>query len=163
MALKVFSIPCHDDGSAAETLNLFTASVRVATIERRLIEDGQNSFWAICVDYFASPQTRPARPSGREKVDYREILPDGEFAVYAKLRALRKQLAEREGVPAYALFTNEQMSAMVQGRVSTIESLKAIPGVGEARIEKYAGAFLDLLRGEIVAFGPVVSESADET
>jgi hypothetical protein len=150
MPLKVFTIPAQDDGPAADAVNQFANSVRVVTLEKRFVEDGQNSFWAICITYLASAATRPTAPK-REKADYREILPDSEFAVYAKLRSLRKQLAEREGVPAYALFTNEQMAAMVQGRVSTREALKALPGVGDARIDKYADAFLDLLRPEIAA------------
>jgi superfamily II DNA helicase RecQ len=78
-------------------------------------------------------------------VDFKEVLSEAEFAVFARLRALRKQLAEAEGVPAYALFTNEQLAEMVQQRVSTATGLRQIAGVGEARVEKYGPAFLDLL------------------
>ena len=52
----------------------------------------------------------------RGKVDFKEVLSDPEFAVFARLRALRKERADAEGVPAYALFTNEQLAEMVQRR-----------------------------------------------
>jgi hypothetical protein len=48
--------------------------------------------------------------SKRAKVDYRELLSAGDFVLFAKLRILRKGMAEREAVPAYALFTNEQLA-----------------------------------------------------
>lgn len=46
--------------------------------------------------------------------------------------------AERDGVPPYAVFTNEQLAAIVQGRMTMATALKAIDGIGDARIDKYA-------------------------
>ena len=54
-----------------------------------------------------------------------------------KLRDLRKDLSESEGVPVYAVFTNEQLAQVVQKRVTSKASLHAISGLGDARIEKY--------------------------
>jgi ATP-dependent DNA helicase RecQ len=62
------------------------------------------------------------------------------------LRQLRKELSDREGLPAYAIFNNEQLAEMVRRQVTTIESLRKIPGVGEGRVEKYGTAFLSCLR-----------------
>ena len=44
---------------------------------------------------------------------------------------MRKELAEKEGVPAYALFTNEQLAEMVQRRVGSLTAMKEIEGVGD--------------------------------
>jgi superfamily II DNA helicase RecQ len=66
--------------------------------------------------------------------------------VFARIRTLRKELAEGEGVPPYALFTNEQLAEMVQRRVQTAAALREIAGVGEARVEKYGQPLLRLLR-----------------
>lgn len=74
------------------------------------------------------------------------MLNEQDFAVYAKLRALRKELAEKEGIPAYAVLTNEQMAEMVQRRVQTKAALREIAGIGDARIDKYGESFLQLLR-----------------
>ncbi len=50
-------------------------------------------------------------------------------------------------MPAYALFTNEQLAAMVRQRVATAAALAEIDGVGAARVAKYGAPFLDVLRG----------------
>jgi superfamily II DNA helicase RecQ len=65
--------------------------------------------------------------------------------VFAKLRSLRKALAEKDGVPAYALFTNEQLASMVQRRVKSLKGLEQVPGVGAARVKKYGAQFLEIL------------------
>jgi superfamily II DNA helicase RecQ len=57
------------------------------------------------------------------------------------LRTLRKTLADQEGVPAYALFTKEQLADMVRRPVLSLEGLAGIDGVGQARVEKYGDAF----------------------
>ena len=54
-------------------------------------------------------------------------------------------IAEREGVPPYALFNNDQLAAMVRTKVRTKEDMGRIDGVGPGRIEKYAESFLEVL------------------
>jgi len=159
---RFFQVPARDPGAEAEVLNRFLGQHRILSVERQLIADGQMSFWALAVAYVetdAAPGSPEEAGRGRKaKVDYREILDQKDFATYAALRSLRKELAEREGVPAYALFTNEQLAAMVQGRVRTAAALGEIEGVGKARVEKYAADFLRVLTGH---GGPDVEETAD--
>ena len=66
--------------------------------------------------------------------------------MFSRLRALRKERADAEGVPAYALFTNDQLAEMVQRRVTSAAALREISGVGEARVEKYGEAFLHIVK-----------------
>ncbi|MFN7952187.1 MAG: HRDC domain-containing protein [bacterium] len=110
--MRFFTIPVFADDTAANELNGFLASRRVLSIDRRLIDDGPGSAWAVCVTYLDA--TSGAAPIKKGKVDYKEVLSDGDFAVFVRLRALRKSLAERDAVPAYAIFTNEQLAAMVE-------------------------------------------------
>ncbi|MFZ0258284.1 MAG: HRDC domain-containing protein [Gammaproteobacteria bacterium] len=146
MLLRFFTVPISDGEEAAEAVNRFLADHRIVAIDRQFVQDGPNSAWALCVTYVRS-SNRP--PSGkRGKVDYREVLSEPDFAVFVKLRALRKLLADKEGVPAYALFTNEQLAEMVQRRVRTASALLEIAGVGEARAAKYGEDFLGVLRAE---------------
>ena len=116
-------------------------------MEKQFVANGDNSFWSICVCYAEKDGDLGA--ARRSRIDYREVLAEQEFAVFAKLRALRKTLAEREGLPAYALFTNDQLAAMVQQRATSTTALAAIEGVGKARVEKFGNAFLDILRAEL--------------
>lgn len=137
----------HDGEPEAEELNRFLGANRIVAVDRQFIQDGANSAWALCVQYLA-PGDRPQPPGRRGKIDYREVLSDADFALFARLRALRKTLADQEGVPAYALFTNDQLAEMARRRVVTAAGLKAIQGVGDARVEKHGEAFLAILRDE---------------
>ena len=124
MEIRVFTIPIHDRPSVDE-LNGFLASHRVISIDREFIADGQDSAWSICVTV---QNGEPARASGKQKdrIDYREVLSESEFRLYAKLRTLRKELSESDGVPAYTLFTNEQLMARC-GRDRHVSSKLTIP------------------------------------
>lgn len=155
MQMRFFTVPVFGGEPVADELCRFLAVSRVVAIDRHLVQAGNNSAWAFCISYEASNDARPVvrDAHGRRttaKVDYREVLNEDDFAVYAKLRALRKVLAENEGVPAYAVFTNEQMAEMVLRRAVSVSALREIPGVGESRVEKYAEAFLVLLRESFV-------------
>lgn len=154
MQLRFFTIPIQGGDQAGEAVNRFLSGHRILAIDRSFVQDGANSAWSLCVTF------EPAEAGGRPqlsiakrgvKVDYREILSEQDFAVFARLRGLRKELADAEGVPAYALFTNEQLAAMVQHRVRSAAAMIEIPGVGEARIQKYADRFLALLRDDAAA------------
>lgn len=160
MQMRFFRIPIPDPAEAAGELNRFLASHRVVTVDRELVEDGANSAWAVCVTYVGAPEPAPAPKGGR--VDYREVLSNAEFTVFAKLRNLRKTLAEAEGVPVYAVFTNEQLAAMVTQRASSAAAVGAIAGVGEARLKKYGEALLALLRQEVPSLGSAARENKGE-
>jgi superfamily II DNA helicase RecQ len=146
---RFFRIAMHDGQGTAEELNAFLRSHRVLQVDRRFVDQGDNSFWAFCIDYQDSkssggPAAGP-QPAGRGKVDYRALLPPADFAVFARLRDLRKQIATEEAVPVYTIFTNEQLAKMVQTRATSKAALAQIDGVGEARIEKYGPRMLELL------------------
>ncbi len=83
--------------------------------------------------------------SKKGRVDYREILPPAQFAIFAKLRDLRKQLAQAEAVPVYTIFTNEQLAEMVRRGAKSTADLEAIAGVGDSRVSKFGRQFVELL------------------
>ena len=149
MQLRFFTIPLLGGEAAADDLNRFLAAHRILAVDRQLAQDCGSSVWAVCVSYEPAGESRAAESRGaggsRGKVDYREVLSEADFTVYARLRTLRKEIADREGVPVYSLFTNEQLAEMVTRRVSSATALREIAGIGEARVEKYGEAFLAAL------------------
>jgi len=155
MKLRFFVIPMQQGPAAADDLNAFLSTHRVLAVDRHFVTDGSNSSWAVCVSYLDSG-ARPALEK-RGRVDYREVLSDRDFALFARLRALRKTLAERDGVPAYALFTNEQLAEVVRRRATSIAALEQIDGVGPARAAKYGAAVLEIIKAE----GPVQVSAQD--
>lgn len=99
MALKFFHVSSRDAAPMEAELNSFFSRHRVVTIDRRFVEAGSDSFWALCVDYLhGEPGTGPSHgvPGRAErKVDYKEVLSPEHFGIFAKLRELRKEIAER--------------------------------------------------------------------
>ncbi|OFW58174.1 MAG: ATP-dependent DNA helicase RecQ [Actinobacteria bacterium RBG_16_64_13] len=67
-------------------------------------------------------------------------------ALFEQLRALRRQIADREGVPAYVIFHDATLREMAAVRPTTAEELLEISGVGERKLEKYGEEFLAVLR-----------------
>jgi ATP-dependent DNA helicase RecQ len=66
--------------------------------------------------------------------------------LFEDLRALRKRIADTQGVPAYIVFNDGTLRAMAQRMPMTAAELLDVPGVGPAKLERYGGAFLEVLR-----------------
>jgi superfamily II DNA helicase RecQ len=151
MPFKFFTVSPHGAEQAERGMNTFLRAHRILAVDRRWVEQGSASFWSFCIDFLdgpppaASPAPRPGGP--RAKVDYREVLEPEEFAVYARLRERRKEIAAAETVPVYTIFTNEQLARMVQARATTRAALEKIEGVGDGRLDKYGARMLEILAG----------------
>lgn len=63
-------------------------------------------------------------------------------ALFEKLRALRHQIAIAEGVPAYVIFGDVSLKDMEAKMPQNHKEFLEISGVGQAKLEKYAEAFL---------------------
>ena len=150
MGLRFFVVPVRDPSAFEQELNGFLARHKVVSVQRQLIDQGINSFWTICVDYLtqAPGENGQSRNLSRSRVDYKAILSPDEFVIFSRLRELRKELAQTEGVPVYALFTNEQLAQMVQRRCQSTSDLAGIEGIGEGKLEKYAEHLLRVLHAQ---------------
>jgi superfamily II DNA helicase RecQ len=148
MQMMFFAIPARCDGGLQEDLNRFLRSHRVMTVHRELVAQGDNSFWALAVEYMegsASSSPETASRSGKQRVDYKEVLSPEDFALFAKLREWRKTTAEKEGIPVYAVLTNEQLAAIATKRPESITALRGIEGIGAGKSDKYGQGVLPLL------------------
>ena len=67
---------------------------------------------------------------------------------FQRLRALRKRLADEQGVPAYIVFGDQVLWSMIDRRPRTHADLLAVSGVGPVKAERYGDAFLRVLREE---------------
>jgi superfamily II DNA helicase RecQ len=72
-----------------------------------------------------------------------------DFALYAKLRDWRKITGEKESVPLYTIFTNEQLAAIAQQKIETLEELGALTGIGAARVDKYGQDVLTVIQEQL--------------
>jgi len=65
---------------------------------------------------------------------------------FDRLRAVRKQLADAEGVPAYIVFSDAVLRGMAARVPRSRSELLLIPGIGPVKLERYGEAFLAALR-----------------
>ncbi len=151
MQLACFSIPARGDSGSQEELNSFLRSHRVLTVHREFVAQGDNSFWALSVEYMegAPPSAEAPQRNNRERVDYKETLSPGDFALFARLRDWRKTVAEKEGVAVYAVLTNGQLAAVAAKRPSAVAALREVEGIGESRAGKYGGAVLEIVAASV--------------
>jgi ATP-dependent DNA helicase RecQ len=84
--------------------------------------------------------TRPSRGPDAATLD------DSERELFERLRTVRRELADEAGVPAYIVFGDKVLLEMVARRPRSPRELLQVPGVGEAKLERYGAAFLDVLR-----------------
>ena len=61
--------------------------------------------------------------------------------LFARLRALRKELADERGVPAYIVFGDTTLRAMARHYPATLDEMDGIPGMGEKKRAEYGELF----------------------
>lgn len=69
-----------------------------------------------------------------------------EESLLDSLRQLRKQLAERESMPAYIIFSDQSLQDMVEKKPVTLDEFSEIIGVGQIKLDKYGKVFVSLIR-----------------
>jgi ATP-dependent DNA helicase RecQ len=88
------------------------------------------------------------RDPERKKSDTNRALGAGEAlspeaeAVFERLRRKRREIASAQGVPPYVVFQDTTLRAMAQRKPGTLDELRALPGVGDAKLERYGADFL---------------------
>ena len=81
------------------------------------------------------PEKKPARK-----------LPKGDPQLFDRLRAVRARLSREQNVPMYIIFSNATLEAMAAYQPLTPAELLDVPGVGQAKLQKYGQAFLEEIR-----------------
>jgi len=82
--------------------------------------------------------------NGRRPATARFFNPDDE-SLWQALRALRRQLAEQQDVPAYVIFQDAVLMEMVQSRPKSRAELGRLAGIGERKLELYGDDFLSVI------------------
>jgi ATP-dependent DNA helicase RecQ len=67
-------------------------------------------------------------------------------ALYDRLQALRKRLADEQSVPPYVVFANSSLKLMAQDQPQTLSQFAEISGVGSRKLSQYGQAFIDEIR-----------------
>jgi ATP-dependent DNA helicase RecQ len=66
--------------------------------------------------------------------------------LFQRLRELRRELAEKAGMPAYIVFSDRALQEMAAVRPKDEGQFLSINGVGQAKLARYGNAFLRVIR-----------------
>jgi len=119
-------------GSCTTTDIVATAVARPATIDARLRAPGRSA-----PDH-GSRRAIPVAGPGEAARDP---------ALFERLRALRKTLADERGVPAYVIFSDRTLQDMALRVPRTRDALLEVHGVGQKKLDQYGDAFLAVIVG----------------
>ena len=89
--------------------------------------------WGISVETQEHRHTHPG-----ETGEYDSVL-------FEQLRAKRKELADAEGIPPYVVFSDRTLKEMATYFPHSTESFEIMHGIGQMKVEKYAGSFLPII------------------
>lgn len=89
-------------------------------------------------------RVEPSQPPGRdEKRQARpKAAPAVEGGLLEALKALRFELARKEKVPAFIVFSNAALTDMAEKAPKTMEEFLCVSGVGQVKAARYGEAFL---------------------
>jgi len=71
--------------------------------------------------------------------------------LFAKLRALRKELADADDVPPYVVFNDKTLAEMAQLMPTNDSEFLKVSGVGFTKLNKYGAPFLNTIRDYLAA------------
>lgn len=143
MQIQIFTIPILGGERNTEDMNIFLRSKKVLHMESQLVNQAQGAFWCFCIKYLEHEVER-GFSAGRKKIDYREVLDEVSFKRFSQMREIRKSLSKAEAIPAYAVFTDEELAELARIEDAlTLDKMKNIKGIGEKKLEKYGHHFIN--------------------
>lgn len=145
MQIKLFSIPIGGDEDMVEEMNHFLRTNKIIDIRKDLAMLDGNSCWTFCITYMQDSRTievTGGRQGGSSKIDYKDVLEPEVFERFSAFRKIRKQIAEKEAIPAFAVFTDAELAEMAKLKELTLSAMQSIPGIGKKKVEKYGSAFV---------------------
>jgi len=86
-----------------------------------------------------------AKKAGSKSARKAQIAPEDQ-ELWDELRECRKMLSDEFNVPPYVIFHDATLKEMLDTLPTSEADLLTITGVGESKLEKYGGDFLDILR-----------------
>ena len=93
-------------------------------------------------------RARKERRVRKGKGATREDIPLDDVAtqLYRALAAHRMTLAKAQSLPSYCIFNNATLAEMAKLRPRSLADLRAVSGVGEAKLAKYGDGFLRVIK-----------------
>ena len=141
MQIKIFTLPLCQSERSEDELNKFLRSHRILQTERHFCSDS-GGYWTILVEYLEGDPTAEVPPVARkDKRDFSKELSEKEYGRFKSFIAKRKDLAINKGLPAYLVFTNEELAILAKMPFLNEENLKNVKGIAPTRLKDFAQFF----------------------
>jgi ATP-dependent DNA helicase RecQ len=88
--------------------------------------------------------TREKTPRGQASA----ALPETDRTLFQALREKRTELARAQNVPPYVIFHDKTLIELAAARPLSRSQMAKVPGVGEAKLDRYGPAFLAVIAGD---------------
>jgi ATP-dependent DNA helicase RecQ len=112
------------------------------TAAARPVLKGEQEVWLRQDAEPARRKTSKAERSARAKEAFAGVNDD---PLWQTLKAKRLELAREQGVPPYVIFHDSTLLEILNKRPQTLDEMGRISGVGQAKLERYADAFLEVI------------------
>jgi superfamily II DNA helicase RecQ len=144
MAFRLFTIP-FDEGRELfdeDALNQFCQSRQLRHWKAEFFQLGGRAYWSILLEVEAlSPaERRPPDTIKGQKPDKQTL------ALLEALKEWRRDLVDKEGVPAYVIATNRELDEIALLKPHSLEGLKSIRGMGKKKIDRHGSNLLEIVK-----------------
>jgi len=147
--VRVFTLPFSEavGGFPDEVVRQFLADKRVVEVKDHLFLRAGSPYLALVVKFEGEGAPTFSRRPARERTeeDVRARLREADWPVFKTLKTWRSERAKKDGVPPYVVATNRILAEVAASRPQNKTELGAIPGLGEAKLARYADEILALV------------------
>lgn len=91
------------------------------------------------------PQPPRARRDKVARSASQSSLADSDRELFQALRAKRMEIARTQNVPPYVIFHDKTLIELAAARPASRAELENVPGIGEAKLDRYGPAFLSVI------------------
>ena len=148
MQIRIFTLPVISSRQSEDELNRFLRSHRVLQVERHFCPDN-GGYWAVLVEYVDGDPVAEAPPaSRREKKDFSKELDGAALQRFEHFKHIRREIASTNNIPAYLVFTNEELALLAKMPPLTEENTRQVKGIAPQRLKDYVRYFIETGNGE---------------
>ena len=87
--------------------------------------------------------------SGKSKPESKNLLNRNSAAIFDELRNWRLEKAQMLGLPAYCVFSDDELWSIAEGDVCKIDDLLMVKGISDVRFEEYGKELFDIIKNYI--------------
>ena len=124
------------------------AIVRLTAKSAELMESSEPVMMKMAKEQEIGAREKGGKKAKRSKVTGVELTEQDEV-LFEKLRALRAEIAKKEKVPPYIVFSDKTLVHMCAVRPKTKTEMLSVSGVGEFKYDKYGMRFLEIVSAQL--------------